>query len=304
MSTSQPALRHQTGLPSFDATRRSVLPGVSLLRPFGGDFGVLRQNTAPGPDGWAASQLATPPNPVLVFVEAAFARPYEVRFGGRRMTLAAQPGSMMVLPAGLDREWRGRERRDSVIYVNMAPDWLASLAAEEEMAPGATALPLVTDHADDMTRTLLRLLRSQDGPTASQLFVEHWAVLAALHGLRGVQPPAEGRRKLAMTPARLARVREFVEANLGREIGLAELAGVAGLSRFHFARAFRAETGFSPHAYVTARRCERAKLLLAERCLTLAEVAGQCGFSHQAHFTTVFRRHVGTTPGRWREAGA
>ena len=77
-------------------------------------------------------------------------------------------------------------------------------------------------------------------------------------------------------------------------------------SRAHYAayRAFRAETGMSPHRWLVHRRCERAKRLMAETGMPLADVAVACGFAHQAHFTNTFHRTVGTTPGRWRSGAA
>jgi len=68
-----------------------------------------------------------------------------------------------------------------------------------------------------------------------------------------------------------------------------------------FARAFKAATGSAPHRYLTDRRIGRARALLAEGRLPLAEIAEVCGFSSQPHFTYWFKRLVGTTPGAYRE---
>ena len=65
-----------------------------------------------------------------------------------------------------------------------------------------------------------------------------------------------------LDPRTLARVAEAVEARLGETLTLADLAAVAGLSPFHFARCFRAATGLAPHQYVLARRIELAKRLV------------------------------------------
>ncbi len=129
---------------------------------------------------------------------------------------------------------------------------------------------------------------------------EHAAMLAGVELLRLLHGRgAPDRHRIA--PARLRAVLAHVEAHLAEEITLSDLAAVARLSRFHFARAFRAETGVTPHGHVTQRRVERAKLLMLDQGLSLSEIALACGFAHQAHFTTAFRPVVGTTPGRWRQ---
>jgi AraC family transcriptional regulator len=88
----------------------------------------------------------------------------------------------------------------------------------------------------------------------------------------------------------------FIDANLGRELSLEELAREACLSPFHFARSFKAATGLPPHRYVLQRRHAHAKALLAGRTLSLAEVALACGFSSQAHFSTSFKQATGVAP--------
>ena len=99
---------------------------------------------------------------------------------------------------------------------------------------------------------------------------------------------------------RLARVIDFIEDNLGREVSLDELARVACLSPYHFVRAFRAAVGRTPHRYLVDRRVARARAMLHAGELSLAEVADVCGFASQTHFTSAFKRATGTTPGAYR----
>lgn len=101
---------------------------------------------------------------------------------------------------------------------------------------------------------------------------------------------------------KLQRAFAVIEANLGTTLHVRQLAESVGLSPFHFARMFKKSTGQSPHLYVTRRRMELAKRLLADDSLPLAEVAARSGYHTQAHFTDAFRRQVGTTPGRYRRS--
>jgi AraC-like DNA-binding protein len=101
---------------------------------------------------------------------------------------------------------------------------------------------------------------------------------------------------------RLRRVQEYLAANLSEPISLADLAGVAGLSRMHFAAQFRVATGCRPHDFLLQHRIESAKRILAEKNTPLVEVALSVGFQTQSHFSTVFKRLVGESPARWQRA--
>ncbi len=100
---------------------------------------------------------------------------------------------------------------------------------------------------------------------------------------------------------RLTRVRDYIHANLeGGNLTIARLAKVAALSQFHFARAFKAAVGNSPHQYVSAHRLERAKELLTRGDQSLLGIAVALNFSSQANFTRAFRKGTGMTPGQYR----
>lgn len=92
------------------------------------------------------------------------------------------------------------------------------------------------------------------------------------------------------------RARAYMEANLGERVLLADVAAAAHLSRSHFARAFRITTGQSVMAYLRRLRIERAKFLLVEREVSIAELSAQLGFAHHSHFTRLFRREIGMAP--------
>jgi AraC family transcriptional regulator len=99
---------------------------------------------------------------------------------------------------------------------------------------------------------------------------------------------------------RLTRVKEYIAANLEGDLTIAALAKVASLSRFHFARAFKAAVGQAPHQYISAQRVERAKELLTRGDQSLLDIAIALNFSTQANFTRAFHQGTGRTPGQYR----
>ncbi|TCT13514.1 AraC family transcriptional regulator [Tepidamorphus gemmatus] len=108
-----------------------------------------------------------------------------------------------------------------------------------------------------------------------------------------------GPARLGREPGPVARAKAWLEAHMAEDVDLASVAAVAGLSRFHLIRAFRKETGLTPHAWLTDLRVRRARRLLGEG-IAPADVAQACGFADQSHLTRAFKARVGTTPGRFR----
>jgi AraC family transcriptional regulator len=95
-------------------------------------------------------------------------------------------------------------------------------------------------------------------------------------------------------------LKTHIETHLDATIRTRELAKLVQLSSFHFCRVFRVSFGNSPHGYVTRRRIERAQGLILASRLPLGQIAVDCGFADQAHFTKLFRRFTGKSPGEWR----
>jgi AraC family transcriptional regulator len=149
---------------------------------------------------------------------------------------------------------------------------------------------------DPFAEQLARVL-TEHGNTADEKFARCIGQTLAMHLARLEFP----RTKVNALPRwRLRRVEEYANAHFDRDVGLSDLAKVAGLSRMHFAAQFRATTGYRPHEYLLHLRIEHAKSLLLNTETPLAEVALTVGFCNQAHFSTVFKRITSETPARWR----
>jgi AraC family transcriptional regulator len=139
------------------------------------------------------------------------------------------------------------------------------------------------------------------GPLAS----ESPANVVAVHRI----PSAHASRRSArgsdgvLPQGRLRAITGHIEKHLDASLTLEQLAAVARLSPYHFARQFKAATGLPPHRFVILRRVERAKhLLQTGGDLSLAEVAALAGFSDQSQLSRHFKRLVGVTPRQFRTA--
>jgi AraC-like DNA-binding protein len=105
---------------------------------------------------------------------------------------------------------------------------------------------------------------------------------------------------LFLLPA-LRRARDLIDREYAEPLDLDAMAGEAGYSRFHFARAFRAAYGETPRTYLTRRRIERAKTLLRTANLSVTEICFLVGFASLGSFSARFRELVGRSPSEYRD---
>ncbi len=137
---------------------------------------------------------------------------------------------------------------------------------------------------------------------ASQLFADHaaLALLTHLTTFYAEQPVVMRPIRGGLAYWQERRAKEMLLANLDGRIGLDELARACGLSRSHFARAFKTTVGTPPLQWLLRQRIERAKNLLLSSSLPIDQIAHHCGFADQSHFTRAFLKTVNVTPGLWR----
>ena len=108
----------------------------------------------------------------------------------------------------------------------------------------------------------------------------------------------------SLAPWQARRITAHINANLDTALRVEDLARIARLSESYFARAFCGSFGCPPHRFVTLCRLERAKELMLKADISLRQIATDCGFADQAHFSRIFLRFVGVSPARWRRAVA
>jgi AraC family transcriptional regulator len=158
--------------------------------------------------------------------------------------------------------------------------------------------PIVWNLCESLTSAL------EHPEQVNPLFVEHVGMALALHMIDryGELTPQVVPRLGGLAPWQERLATEMLLASSAGRVTLVELAKACRLSRSHFARAFKVTTGVAPHQWLLIERIRRAKRLLASSSLSIEQIADDCGFADQSHFTRAFGRAVRTTPARWRRA--
>lgn len=113
----------------------------------------------------------------------------------------------------------------------------------------------------------------------------------------GIDQPRPTRLRGGLSSTARRRTLEVIHSRLDSRLTIDMLAREAGLSVAHFSRAFRETMGRAPHQYLLSMRLEKARRLLEAPDANLSDVAHRTGFADQAHFTRLFKRSYGITPG-------
>jgi AraC family transcriptional regulator len=155
----------------------------------------------------------------------------------------------------------------------------------------------------NLKSTLQKLQSVLDGSGIDDHAYAETLGMLLLWELRHAAAPKHSQLNLVrggLTLLQLRRVKEFVDAQISNDITISDLAAVAGLSQFHFIRAFKDSVGRSPYQYVLSERISVAKEMLTKSDLSIADVALAAGFSDAAQLTRVFRKLIGVTPTAFR----
>jgi AraC family transcriptional regulator len=237
-----------------------------------------------------------------------FVRPPEVldlQYEGVKRHVPPPAGAISLVPAGTPSRWRWSGTRD-LLAIYLESGLVAQVAAEVfDLDPARLTVPPLDSLELPHLRAVIGAVGAEltAGGGGGRLAAESLANVLAVHLIRHVLTPwspARGRDG-TLPRGRLRAVVEYIEEHLDGGPTLEQIASVARLSPYHFARQFKAATGLPPHQYVITRRVERAKYLLqGGGDLSLAEVALNAGFSDQSQFSRRFKQLVGVTPRQFR----
>ncbi|BDM83770.1 helix-turn-helix transcriptional regulator [Acaryochloris marina] len=100
----------------------------------------------------------------------------------------------------------------------------------------------------------------------------------------------------------LTKVTEYINDNLSKDISIRDLSKLVGISQYYFSRLFKQSVGVSPCQYIIQQRIDKAKNLLEMQNSNIAEIALNCGFTHQSHLNRYFKKHTGTTPKKYKQS--
>lgn len=223
---------------------------------------------------------------------------------GRSIRSAATPGHLSLLPPDDPSRWLFDKPGDIMLVVLNRTYLDAAIEAASGRSPKSVEIvPKFVIRDLTLERIAHQLLSKIFAPafdsklrteSLAQELAEH---ILGTHTSLDLRPPS---RPHTMSPNRLKRAEDFIEANLGQDMSLMDIANAAGMSLFHFAKVFKQATRKSPHQYLTERRMLQARSLLHDGRLTIGEVASAVGLS-QNRFGIVFKRLLGMTPSRFRE---
>ncbi|NEQ28962.1 MAG: helix-turn-helix transcriptional regulator [Microcoleus sp. SIO2G3] len=237
------------------------------------------------------------------------------RVGGREYDGPLLQGEMLLIPAEVSL-FGACETTDEILALIIDPMFLRQVALETNCPyPDRIELLSVLKTRDPQIEFILLSCQKemQQARWGSRLYLDSLTNLLAIHLLRNYTscPPQLQEYKGGLAQSKLRRVLEYINAHLEQDINLADLAQVVDMSQCYFASLFKQSMGMTPWQYVMQQRVERAKELLrwcdgqrrgfAHR--SLSEIALQCGFNSQSHFTQQFRKFTGVTPKIYRILG-
>jgi AraC family transcriptional regulator len=213
-----------------------------------------------------------------------------------------RPGVVIIIPEGSSSRWDIPKPVD-VVQLYLPHTTLQRIAEEADTAT-ATDLLERTAHPDPITsRLLLSAADALEGAGALDALFRHQLtdllatrLLVAHTGSPATFQPTMG----GLSPKVLLRAIERLRSGSDADVSLAALASDAGLSRFHFCRAFKESTGLSPHAWLRQHRLEQAMTMLRDTDASVVSVAIALGYSPQTAFAAAFRRLTGDSPSDWR----
>jgi AraC family transcriptional regulator len=214
------------------------------------------------------------------------------------------PGDVSLLTRAAESHWVWPENIE-VVHVYLTQDELAVTCREmyEHDVEDIELHDIIKANDPAIHRTAMQIAQeAAQGTAGSRLMVDALTSQMAVHILRRHAHvrfrETGGAGSLTFRQDRA--VRDYIRNHLRENITLSDLAAEIGMSRFHFARRFRAATGTTAHEFLLQQRVSRALTMLERTRTPLPEIARECGFADQPHLTREFKKRVGLTPGAYR----
>ena len=232
--------------------------------------------------------------------------PGEYDLGAGRFSHNLRKGECFFVPDGTPAHYR-LESEHEIFGLGLPKLFLQAALDDARLASFSLEPLLKSATRDAVTTRLVRDAWSEAcaGGDQGALFMDT-TVLAIVARMVALTTKAisSGSQQYRLTDAAYRRIADYVESNVDSTIRMKTLASLAGLNEYEFARQFRARTGKPPYQWVINRRLDKAEQMLKRSGHSLADIAYACGFSSQAHMTSLFSRKRGVTPLQIRQATA
>jgi AraC family transcriptional regulator len=227
---------------------------------------------------------------------------FERRDGKAYVNGMTRPGTVTFIPAGSTSRWDIYQPL-SVLQLYLPQTTLNRVAQEAGTTAPGDLVERTADPDSITSRLLLSAADTLEGSAALDALFRHQLtdllatrLLSAYAGSPATFQPVMG----GLSPRVLGRAIERLRSDSDADVSLAALAADAGLSRFHFCRAFKESTGLSPHAWLRQHRLEQAMSMLRNTDVSVVSVAAELGYSSQTAFAAAFRKLTGESPSDWR----
>ena len=211
-------------------------------------------------------------------------------------------GRFDIFPANLSH-WAYWDREIEFCAIAICPKFLQRLVIKEHKSKGIELIPQLGIIDPIISHITLALKAEvETGCLTGRLYGESLGTALVMRLIQNysVFKPQTSYKSKGLPKYQLCQVIDYINVHLSHDISLSELAEVAFMSQSHFTRLFKQSTGITPYQYLLEQRIERAKQLLKQKKIAIADVALQCGFANQTHFTKCFRQFTGVTPKVYR----
>ncbi len=239
---------------------------------------------------------------ILEVIEPNSCSHHERRMGKRHLSSEIRGGEVFLCPA-YTKHWVTWEKSLNFTVLVFDASFLKKIADEMGSISQIELTPQ-WNIFDPVIQSIVKALKTdlEAGSPAGRLYGESFGTALSVHLLKNASTYRQKDSEYlgGLSPQKLKRVLDYIEAHLTEDISLENLATLAGISPCYFSRLFKQSMQIAPHQYVIKQRVELALTMLQESNLGIADISILCGFSHQSHLNRHFKRVVGVSPNIFR----
>lgn len=246
------------------------------------------------------AQHSHPQHTLIIGLENSLKAEWSI--DGQFQDLQYGVGDLFIVPANAPHQAYWKQESEGIL-IALEPESLVKAAIDSVNGDRLEIIPqFATSDAKLLQMAQWLLIELREKQMGSRLYVESLTTTLIIHLLRNyctVKPKIpEYTGGLAKYKLRTAIA--FINDNLECDLKLADLAGLVSMSPHHFGRMFKQSTGFTPHQYLVKQRLTKAKELLRDSRLAIADIGYMVGYKNSSHFSRVFRQYVQVTPKAYR----